>query len=129
MTKSNTILLLFIFLVFSYQPKNIVYEIITSEKGDQGLVNQLFVFTKNMSDIKEINTLLFIKYKSTGVATLQIYYFDNKIAAKNYKQFLFDKNVSDKKLDKLRKHVIGKFEYTAFDNKQSLNIGKGADDY
>jgi len=109
------------------QVDKINYEIISVEKDSRGLINQLFVYVPKISDIKFLNRSLFDKYKKTGIVTFQIYYFDNKQVAKSYKRILYDKSISDDVANKMSQHVIGKFEYV--DNKESLHIGKGADEY
>ncbi|WP_428329058.1 hypothetical protein [Mucilaginibacter sp.] len=104
------------------------YKIVHSEKDSKGLINSLDVLVPNMSVIKSVNKQLFDKYKNTGIVTFQIYYFDDLKVALMYRKVIFDKNLSDEKLDKMAQHLIGKFEYNSYLNpNQSLKIGRDAD--
>jgi hypothetical protein len=99
------------------------YEIERTDLDNRGVVNHLDVYVAKMTDITEVNKLLVAKYN------LQILYYDNKQVAKTYAKKLFDRSVSDGELTRMGKHVIGKFEYLASDNSQSLHIGKDSDMY
>ncbi len=105
------------------------YEIVKKERDNRGIVNQLYVYVPKMENIKSINGVLFNEYRKTGLASLQIFYFDNKQIAQTYSDKIFDKNISDKELDRMSKHVTGKFVYIAINNTQSLHVGKEADLY
>jgi len=118
-------LILFLSVFSVYQKIN--YQIISFDKDNRGIVNQIFVYVNKQSDIKPLNKLLFEKYRKTGVATFQIYYFDNKHIAKIYEKSLFNSNVSNAQSDRISQHVIGKFVYDG--QTSSLHVGKGADNY
>ncbi len=112
-----------------FQTNKIKCEIIKKGHDNRGLTNQLYVYVAKISDIKALNKILFDGYKNTGIVTLQIFYFDDKLIAKTYSTKVFDKNTSERELDRMGKHMIGKFEYTSFNNTQSLHIGKDSDMY
>jgi hypothetical protein len=105
------------------------YEIERTDLDNRGVVNHLDVYVAKMTDITEVNKLLVAKYKQPSLKYLQILYYDNKQVAKTYAKKLFDRSVSDGELTRMGKHVIGKFEYLASDNSQSLHIGKDSDMY
>ncbi|HEY2583959.1 MAG TPA: hypothetical protein VGI43_19275 [Mucilaginibacter sp.] len=104
------------------------YQIINTENDNQGTIYRLDVYTHKMDNIKSINAFLVNKYKSDSSAIFQIFYYDNKKIAKNYKRAVFDQNTSDETLDKMSRHVIGKYEWRASDNYENLYIGKDAID-
>ena len=113
--------------IFS-QSRNASYKIVNVERDNRGLVNYLDVYIPNMSGIRALNKKLFDKYKNTGIVTFQIYYYDNQIIASKYKKAVFDKNISDDKLNKMAQHVIGSFVYNAYLNpKETLNIVRDPD--
>ena len=105
------------------------YEIVKKGKDNRGLTNQLYVYVPKMENIKSRNNILFNEYRKSGVASLQIYYFDDKQVARTYSTKVFDKNISDEELDRLGKHVTGKFVFIALSNTQSLHVGREADLY
>jgi hypothetical protein len=121
MLRTITIVL---FMFFQSKP---VYEILGNEKDNRGLVNQLYIYAPKISDIKTINSIVWGKYKNTGIASFQIFYFDNRKIAINYKRLIFDKSISDRELDKIDTHVIGKFSYVL--GKEDFHIGKDANMY
>lgn len=100
------------------------YEIISTGKDNRSKINELSVYVHDIKDIKKVNPSLWAKYKNTGIASFQIFYFDNKQVAKTYSQLLTSKKISDKQLDNISKHVIGKFEYVL--GKENLYVGEDA---
>jgi len=110
------------------QPKPI-YEVINKRFDNRGLVNSLDIFIVGEAAIKGLNQILFEKYKSTGVASLQIFYFNDRAVAKTYSKKLFDRSTSDAEIEQMNKHLIGKFDYIAINNSQALHIGKEAQEY
>ncbi|MBB6498278.1 hypothetical protein [Pedobacter cryoconitis] len=112
-----------------HKPIHKNYEIVNKEKDNKGFVNRMDVYVQKMSDIKSINKILFAEYNKAGSVALTIYYYDNKEIAKTYVKKLFDKKTTDKQVEVMSQHVIGKFEYILFDNTKKLHIGKNADDY
>jgi len=125
------ILLFMLLITFNLgftQSGNAGYKIVNVERDNRGLVNYLDVYTPNMSVIRALNKKLFDKYKNTGIVTFQIYYYDNQIIASKYKKAVFDKSISDDKLNKMAQHVIGSFVYNAYLNpKETLNIVRDPD--
>ena len=43
------------------------YEIVAKEKDNRGLVNQLYIYTPKISDVKAINNIVWSKYKNIGI--------------------------------------------------------------
>ncbi len=127
--KRLSLFLLIAFPLLCFAQKKAKYEIITKGKDNRGLVNHLNIYVSRIDDIKQVNKDLITQYKQPGIKSLQILYFDNKPIAKTYEQKLFDKNTTDNEIERMSKHVIGKFEYLAIGNSQSLHVGKGADSY
>ncbi|MGZ3757475.1 MAG: hypothetical protein ACXVAY_23060 [Mucilaginibacter sp.] len=115
------------------QTTKIKFEIVRTDKDNRGFVNQMYVYVSAMSDIRELNKLLFSKYKNTGNVTLQIFYFDDKKIANDYETKITAKinngSVSNSELERMSKHVIGKFQYISFNNTQDLHIGRESDLY
>lgn len=105
------------------------YEIVSKGLDNQGYVNQLMVYVKNDSIIREVNKQLVNFYKKDKNVTLQIFYFDNKNVALSYDDVLHNPNVSDAKVDKMSRHVIGKYEWIGNDNTETFYIGEHADDH
>ncbi|MBB6130400.1 hypothetical protein [Mucilaginibacter lappiensis] len=123
------ILLICPMLCFAQVTTKSKYEIISKGKDNRGVINHLNIYISRIGDIKQVNKDLVSQYKQPGIKSLQILYFDNKPIAKTYEQKLFDKNTTDNEIERMSKHVIGKFEYLAIDNSQSLHIGKEANNY
>jgi hypothetical protein len=108
-----------------YQPNK--YEIIKTDKDNRGLVNFLHVYVSRTTDIKSINKALSSQYIKTGIASLQIYYYDDRNVAKNYSKALFSKGISEKEIDKMSKHIVATYTYIQIDGTNSLKIGKDAE--
>ncbi|MHB8206136.1 hypothetical protein [Mucilaginibacter sp.] len=103
------------------QPK---YDVVSIGKDNRGKVNELSIYVHSISDVKKINSILWAKYKNTGIASFQIFYYDNKQIAKTYSQLLFNKKISDSQMDKISRHVVGKFECVL--GKENLYVGEDA---
>jgi len=103
------------------------YEIMSTDTDDDGRIDQLIVFAKDTNTIKLINKSIFNGYKSDGVSFLTIYYFNNRKMASEYKDKLLDENTSDKTIDKMGKHLIGKFYYDGQNDTQDLHLGENSD--
>ena len=108
-----------------YQPGK--YEIIKTEKDNRGRINFLHVYVSHIADIKSINKALAPKYVKTGIASLQIYYYDDRNVAKNYSQALFNESLPEKEIDRMSKHVLATFVYVQQGGINSLKIGKDAE--
>jgi hypothetical protein len=119
------LIILFPFIsVFSIKAQILKYEIVSSDKDNRGKINQLSVYVHSISDVKKVNPIIWNKYKNTGISSFQIFYFDNKKIATTYAKKVFDNKITDAQVDKLSKHVIGKFEYVL--GKESFYIGEDA---
>ncbi|SEO11711.1 hypothetical protein SAMN05192574_105365 [Mucilaginibacter gossypiicola] len=105
------------------------YEVVSKSKNNDGMISHLNIYVSKMADIKQANAELVKLYKKPGLKYLQILYYDNKNVAKTYERKLFDKGTTDAEIDRMSQHVIGKFEYLATNNSESLHIGKEADTY
>jgi predicted nucleic-acid-binding Zn-ribbon protein len=104
------------------------YEIVQTDDDANGNVTRLDVYTAKMSKIKAINEYLVDKYKTGNISTLQIFYYNSKRIAKEYKDAASDPNTSDETLDEMSQHTIGKYEWTG-EGDGDLYIGKDAIDH
>jgi hypothetical protein len=108
--------------------KTSLYEIITHDTDDMGRYNDLYIYVKDTNAIKKINQKIFTSYTEYDTPGFTIYYFNNKTIAENYRDDVLSENVSDKKLEKMEKHLIGKFWYDGINKEQYLYLGKAARD-
>jgi hypothetical protein len=105
----------------------VIYELIKTEKDDQGNINRLTLYVKSAVGLKSLNAFLLRKYKAPSASTtFQIFYFDNKKIARRYIAALFDPNTSDNQVSRMSVHVIGKYESRSYDNYEDFYIGKDA---
>jgi len=107
---------------------DVKYEIIRIEKDNRGYTNRLIVYVSKSDSVKKLNDHLLLEFKSDSAVTFQVFYFDTKKSAKIYFDKLFDKNVSDSQFRKVNNHMVGWYEWTAW-NGEKLLLGKEARNY
>lgn len=106
---------------------NLKYTIISSRRGTDDLIKNMFVYIPTLKNIEKINDELITSYRSTDATDFQIYYFNNKKVAATYESSSFDSNVSNQESDRMSRHVIAKYEYSSITYIDHLYTGSHSD--